>query len=198
MNLKIYLSLIFFCISTSITPGPNNIMIMLSGLNYGIKKSLPHYYGICFGFCLLLVVVGLGFNTIFAFYPMLSISIKTVGLAYLIYLAVKIIFSSTQIKHNINHSPLSFMQAVLFQWVNPKTWMMATGVFAAFNLPDANIYQHTSLITLIFGLTASPCIAMWMLGGVMLNSLLSNDKYLRRFNYIMGFLLILSILLMLI
>lgn len=198
MNTKLYLSLIFFCISTSITPGPNNLMIMLSGLNYGIKKSLPHYYGICFGFCLMLIIVGLGCNTIFISYPLLGNSIKLVGLGYMVYLTFKTIFASTQIKLGIVESPISFTQAVLFQWVNPKTWMMATGVFAAFSLASTNVYQQTLQIALIFSLIASPCIAAWMLGGAILNPLLNNEKHLRWFNYLMGVFLILSIALMLI
>lgn len=194
MDIKLLISLLFFCISTSITPGPNNLMIMFSGLNYGVKKSLPHYYGICLGFGFMLLIVGLGFSSFFAAYPSLSGIIKTLGLLYMFYLSYKIITSTTKISMSKTARPLSFMQAVLFQWVNPKTWMMATGVFAAFSLPHINIYQQTLRITGIFAFTAAPCIALWMLGGGMLQSLLKNKKELNYFNYLMGALLILSII----
>ena len=156
MNFKQYLSLIFFCISTSITPGPNNLMIMLSGLNHGIKKSLPHYYGICFGFCMLLAIVGLGCNTLLVTYSSIRNSIKVMGITYMVYLMIKTIFASTPLTINDKTSPISFVQAVLLQWVNPKVWMMATGVFAAFNLSYVNNYKQTIQIILIFGFIVAP------------------------------------------
>lgn len=198
MSVKLYLSILLFCFSTSITPGPNNLMIMISGVNFGVKKSLPHYFGICLGFALVLFAVGLGANTIFDLYPKLALILKGFGVTYILYLASKTAFSSTKITMSASKSPLNFRQAVLFQWVNPKVWMMATGVYAAFRLHDANIFLQTMQITSAYILIAGPCIATWLIGGVMLTRVLNNEQYMRRFNYTMGILLIISILLMLV
>lgn len=199
--MSFYIPLIIFCISTSITPGPNNLMILMSGLNYGIKKSIPHYLGIGFGFAVMLLVIGLGLGTVFIMYPLLHTITKALGSAYILYLAYKTIRSSTDIKLKEDAKPISFMQASIFQLANPKAWIMAIGVFATFGSANQSIgylqlLMNVSLITVIYSLLLLPCLGVWLVGGVVLRDMLQNEKQLRIFNWIMGSLLVLSIGLM--
>jgi threonine/homoserine/homoserine lactone efflux protein len=193
-----YLPLILFCFSSSITPGPNNLMIMMSGLNYGVRRSLAHFLGINAGFILMLLIVGLGLGSIFEAFPLLHRIIKIVGSLYILYLAIKTIFASTQIKAQAGKRPVGFWQAVLFQWANPKAWVMSIGVFAAFSLPLNNIMLQVGLVTMVFGIILLPCIALWLFGGVIMRSVLHNEHRVRLFNVLMGLLLIASIVLMII
>lgn len=193
-----YLPLILFCFSSSITPGPNNLMIMMSGLNYGILRSLPHYWGICLGFAAMLIIVGLGLGAVFHTFPILHQIIKVAGSLYIIYLAIKTIFASTQIEAVAGKRSVGFWQAVLFQWANPKAWVMSIGVFATFSLPLNNLILEVLAITLVFSVILLPCIAVWLWGGVGMRSLLSTPRRIRVFNLLMGVLLLASIGLMIV
>lgn len=193
-----YLPLILFCFSSSITPGPNNLMLMMSGLNYGVRHSLLHYWGISFGFAVMLIIVGLGLGAVFHTFPVLHQIIKVVGSLYIVYLAIKTIFASTNIHAEAGKRPVGFWQAALFQWANPKAWVMSIGVFAAFSLPVAGIVVEVLAITLLFTLILLPSTATWLLGGVIMRSILRNPQRIRVFNIIMGLLLLASIGLMVI
>jgi threonine/homoserine/homoserine lactone efflux protein len=173
-------------------------MIMMSGLNYGVRRSLAHFLGINAGFILMLLIVGLGLGSIFEAFPLLHRIIKIVGSLYILYLAIKTIFASTQIKAQAGKRPVGFWQAVLFQWANPKAWVMSIGVFAAFSLPLNNIMLQVGLVTMVFGIILLPCIALWLFGGVIMRSVLHNEHRVRLFNVLMGLLLIASIVLMII
>lgn len=193
-----YFPLILFCISSSVTPGPNNLMIMMSGLNYGIRRSLAHFCGITAGFALMLLVMGLGLDSIFTAFPILHKVIKIAGSAYILYLAVKTIFSSTKIYAEAGKRPVKFLQAAIFQWANPKAWVMSIGVFAAFSLPIHNSVLEVAAITVLFSVILIPCLSVWLFGGVIMRAMLSNERSVRIFNLIMGLLLIVSIGLMLV
>jgi threonine/homoserine/homoserine lactone efflux protein len=191
-----YLSLILFCIATSITPGPNNLMVMMSGLNFGIKKSLPHYGGICIGFIIMLLTIGLGLGETLTAFPRLEKVIKVFGMGYLFYLAIQNIFVITTINLNTKRRPLKFYQAVLFQWVNPKAWIMIMGAVANFSRTTHNTYIiNIIVIAIIYSLTIVPCIGLWLIGGNLLKNLLKNARQLRLVNISMGLLLIASLLL---
>ena len=197
-NMSYYLPLVLFCFSSSITPGPNNLMILMSGINFGVKRSLPHYLGILIGFSLMVFFVGIGLAEIFAGYPVIHQVIKYLGATYMLYLAVKIIRSSTQLRDiKSAHRPLTFFKAVLFQWVNPKAWIMAIGAISAFTVSGQSMFAQTVMISLIFFLVGVPCIAFWMLGGVAVRHYLEKPRHLKLFNLIMGSLLIASIVFML-
>ena len=116
-----YTALILFTIATSITPGPNNVMIMTSGVNHGFRKSIPHLAGIDLGFPIMLIVVGLGASQLFAGYPSIFLWLKVIGVLYLSYLAFKIASSPVQSFERSKAKPFTFLQAALFQWVNPYT-----------------------------------------------------------------------------
>ena len=115
-----YLAIIVFAVSTCVTPGPNNALIMASGLNYGVRRSLQHFLGICIGFPLMIVAVGLGIAGLFEQFPVLHIILKVAGTAYLCYLAWKIATAPISEFNESHGNPFSFLQAAAFQWVNPK------------------------------------------------------------------------------
>ena len=182
-----------FVISTSITPGPNNVMIMTSGLNHGVRRSLPHLLGINLGFTLMLVIIGIGLGTAFESFPLLHQSIKIVGALYLSYLAWIIATTPTEPKQQAKAHPISFLQAALFQWVNPKAWVMITGAVGTYTSQSGNIHQQVLMIAGTFMILGPPCTASWLMGGVGLRRFLENPNYLTLFNRSMAILLIVSI-----
>nr|WP_281383103.1 LysE family translocator [Microbulbifer rhizosphaerae] len=181
-----------FTFSTSITPGPNNLMIMSSGLNYGVSRSLPHVLGICLGFPAMIVAIGLGLGTLFSQFPLLHEVIRWVGIAYLLYLAW-VIASTREVGSADTQKPFTFLQAAAFQWVNPKGWIMAVGALAAFTSPNGEMWAEIARIALAFIAIGGPCIVVWLLFGVGLKRLLTEPKHLRRFNLTMGLLLAASV-----
>lgn len=192
--MDIFWAVIFFAFSTTITPGPNNIMMMSSGVNYGIKASVPHWLGICLGFPFMVLVVGLGFGVVFERYPHLHQLIKVVGTLYLIYLAYKIASAKPEHIATGKSKALTFWQAVLFQWVNGKAWVMASGAMAAFTTVAGIYWLEVSAITLAFLVVAFPCVGLWLLFGAMLKKILNRPLAQRIFNGAMGLLLLLSVL----
>ncbi len=188
-----YLPLILFVISASVTPGPNNVMIMSSGVNHGVKKSLPHLFGIAVGFTVMVFAVGMGFGFVFEKYPVIHKIIKVVGIIYLLFLAWLIATSNSSLENN-DAKPFSFFQAALFQWVNPKAWVMITGAVAAFTTVSANLFSEVVIIALLFFSLGAPCVCIWLFFGVALKKYMSSPKHLKVFNISMALLLVVSIL----
>jgi len=191
--MEFYLVIILFAASSSVTPGPNNIMIMTSGLNYGIKKSMPHFLGICFGFPIMVILVGLGFSVIFENYPITHEIIKVLGVVYLIYLAWLIASSAPASLESIHSKPFSFIQAASFQWVNPKAWVMATGAVAAYTTVSTNVFTQVIYIALAFFIVAFPCVGIWLYFGSALKRYLKSTRHQKMFNVSMAFLLVASV-----
>ncbi len=194
--MELYIAILVFAVSTTITPGPNNIMIMSSGLNFGLKRSLPHLMGIGLGFPLMVAGVGLGFGAVFERFPVIHEVIKVLGVLYLIYLAYLVATSAPKSLDNDTNEtkPLTFIQAALFQWINPKAWVMATGAVAAYTTQDASIMLQVMFISLAFLIAGVPCVGMWLVCGTWLKRFLKEVKYQRLFNLTMALLLIVSIL----
>lgn len=187
-------TLVFFAFATSITPGPNNIMIMSSGVNYGVRKSLAHLAGIQFGFLLMLLAVGFGAGLLLQQQPLLHQAINLVGSAYLLYLAWKVARAEPAQIASGNSKPLSFSQALLFQWVNGKAWVMITGAIAAFTSVQGNYWQQLVLIAAVFLVVGLPCSSSWLLFGAGLKRLLTDTSHRRWFNRAMGVMLVFSVL----
>jgi threonine/homoserine/homoserine lactone efflux protein len=192
--MEFYLSIFIFAISSTVTPGPNNIMIMTSGLNYGIKNSIPHLLGICFGFPVMVIVIGFGFSVIFERYPLFNEVIKIVGVVYLLYLAWLIASSSPVSLEGKKSKPLSFTQAALFQWVNPKAWVVATGAVSAYTSVSSDIFAQVIFIALAFFIVAIPSLGTWLIFGVGIKKYLKSPKHQKVFNLSMALLLIVSVL----
>lgn len=191
--MDLFLAVLFFAFSTTITPGPNNVMIMSSGVNYGIKASVPHWLGICLGFPLMVLLVGLGFGAVFDRYPHLHQLIKVVGVAYLIWLAWRIASAEPKAIEKGKSKPFSFIQAALFQWVNGKAWVMASGAVAAFTTVGGVYWLEVSVITAAFLLVAFPCVGAWLVFGAALRAVLTKPLFQRIFNICMAIILVLSV-----
>ena len=192
--MEFYLAILLFTTTASITPGPNNIMIMASGVNFGIKRSIPHVLGVCLGFPVMVIALGLGLGTIFENFPILHDIIKVLGVAYLLYLAWLIASSSPFEEAASSAMPLRFDQAVLFQWVNPKAWVMATGAISAYTTIMGDTLVQVLLIAFAFLITAGPSVMIWLVFGAGLKRYLDNALHNRIFNIIMGLLLVISML----
>ncbi|WP_415887605.1 LysE family translocator [Neptuniibacter sp. QD37_6] len=193
--MEIYLAILVFAISSTVTPGPNNIMIMTSGLNFGVKRSMPHLLGICLGFPLMVVAVGLGFSAVFEKFPIVHEIIKVLGVTYLLYLAWLVASCApTSMEGDKKSNPLTFMQAALFQWVNPKAWVMATGAIAAYTSQDTTMLLQVMVISLSFFVVSFPCVGVWLIFGSGLKRFLKEAKYQRVFNISMALLLVVSVL----
>lgn len=189
-----FLAVALFAISSSVTPGPNNIMVMTSGVNFGVQKSLPLLLGICIGFSLMLLVVGFGFAQLFTHYPMLHFIIKCIGVGYLLYLAWLIAKSSSELKSDTQTKPFSFIKGALFQWVNAKAWIVATGAIAAFTSSGGDLVSQQMIISLTFFFVSFPCVGVWLLFGSLLQNALNSAAQRRVFNLSMAGLLVLSVL----
>lgn len=188
------MAIFVFAVSTTITPGPNNIMIMTSGLNFGPKLSMPHYLGICIGFPVMVVMIGFGFGFVFEKFPLLHEVIKIAGIFYLLYLSWIIANSAPKELAGGKSKPISFFQAVLFQWINPKAWIMATSAVAAYTNSSGDIYSQVLFIGAIFMLVTFPCIGVWLFFGIKLKRLLQSPSQQQLFNRLMATLLVISIL----
>ncbi|AZZ96166.1 LysE family translocator [Pseudoalteromonas sp. R3] len=187
-------AVVLFAISSSVTPGPNNIMVMTSGVNFGIQRSLPLLSGICIGFAFMLLLVGLGFSRLFEWFPALHMIIKCAGVMYLLYLALLIARSADTQGAESQSKPLSFLKGALFQWINGKAWVVATGAVAAFTTLGAGVDSQTVLIATTFLLVSFPCVGVWLLFGSMLKNWLNSAASRKRFNLTMAALLVISIL----
>ncbi|MDC5841945.1 LysE family translocator [Vibrio europaeus] len=188
------LSVALFAISSSVTPGPNNIMVMTSGVNFGVKKTMPLLLGICVGFTIMLLLVGLGFGQLFNLFPQLELVIKTIGTAYLLYLAWQIAQSGEVSASGGQSKPLSFMKGALFQWVNGKAWVVAIGAISAFTTIGDTYMSQNLTIAMTFFVASFPCVGLWLMFGSLLSRYLQKPSYLRLFNLTMSILLAISVL----
>ena len=191
--MEYYLSLITFTFVAGITPGPNNMMLLASGLNHGIRKSMPHYLGICIGFPIMVAVVGFGLGALFEQYPSIYIYIKISGISYLLYLAWKIANAGNSSASSKIRQPLTFIQAATFQWLNPRAWVIAIGALAAFTTPE-NVTQSVVAIILIYFVMGFICMAIWLKLGQGLQLFLHSGRRTEYFNIIMAVLLALSVI----
>ena len=187
-------SLALFTIASSATPGPNNILVMTSGVNFGVKRSLPVFCGICVGFSLMLFLVGLGFGQAFELFPQLHTVIKVVGVVYLLYLAWVIAASNSQLSNNTQAQPLTFLNGALFQWVNAKAWIVATGAIAAFTVSDGAYLIQVVTVAITFLVLSFPSVGIWLVFGSWLKKFLKSYTNQKVFNYTMAGLLVVSVL----
>ncbi|WNG19842.1 LysE family translocator [Cystobacter fuscus] len=191
----LFFPLAAFAVSTSITPGPNNIMLTASGANFGFRRTLPHMAGIAFGFPLMLLAICLGLGGVFRALPQIHVILRYVGLVYLLWLAWKIATSGPSTgSAETTSKPLSFVQAAGFQWVNPKAWIMAAGAVTTYTSPDRDVLIESLLIAGIFAAVSFPCVALWASVGAALERLLREPLWLRVFNVTMAVLVVASVL----
>jgi threonine/homoserine/homoserine lactone efflux protein len=192
MPLDTFLALVLFAFTTSITPGPNNMMLFASGVNFGFRRTVPHMLGIGAGFFLLLLGVGLGLGALLRTGPALYTALKFAGGIYLVWIAWKIATSRALSGGKDSVKPMSFFAAAAFQWVNPKAWVMAVTAMATYTNPD--LYLASVLIVgLAFAAVNIPSVSTWAGFGSALSEWLSDPVRLKWFNVTMAVLLVLSL-----
>ncbi|ODC05472.1 lysine transporter LysE [Terasakiispira papahanaumokuakeensis] len=182
---------VMFALTMSATPGPNNMMLTASGAQYGFYRTLPHMLGISIGFMVLMVAVALGLGSLFQQWPILQQGLKVIGSAYLLWLAWKIAKApapelAVSTEEGVSGRPFSFWQALSFQFVNPKCWVMAISAIASFTWTGDEFWLSAAFVTVLCGLTNLPSIAMWAGFGVAIGRLLKKAWHWRCFNGVMG------------
>jgi len=197
MTTSLFLALITFAFISAYTPGPNNALLLATGVNFGFRAATPMIFGVGLGFPFLILCVGLGLGRIFDIYPFLLTVIKIIGSIYMLWLAWKIATARPSENDSVVASkPLNFIQGCGFQWVNPKAWIMAVYSLSAFTLPTQ---FKTGLISVVgvylfMGLTSA---ATWAAFGVALKNLMNDPKWFRIVNTSLAAALVASIGLML-
>ncbi|WP_374192479.1 LysE family translocator [Trinickia acidisoli] len=181
-----------FALVMSITPGPNNTMLLASGVNFGFRRTVPHMLGITCGCMVMMVAIALGLGQIFTRFPTLYAVMEIASAAYLLYLAWKIAASRAFSVSAAHERPMTFFQAVAFQWVNPKAWMMAVTGATAFHLSD-NLLINALFLTVAFAIVNLPSITVWAAFGLGVRRFLSGPAMLRAFNWSMAALLVASV-----
>lgn len=194
MDFATWLAVIAFATVTSITPGPNNMMLLASGVNHGFRASWPHMLGISLGFTVLLLSTALGLGALMQQWPLLSLVLKALGAAYLSWMAWRLWQSDAPRGAETGSAagPMGFWAAAAFQWVNPKAWMMALAAVAGFLAPGSGWWLGL-LLALLFGLVNLPCIALWTYAGARLSRQLADPARRRVFNAVMAVLLLASL-----
>lgn len=188
------LAAFFFAVSATCTPGPNNILLLSSGANYGVRRTIPHGLGIVIGMPLFVSFIGLGLGQVFTRFPVLFPIIKVLGIGYLCFLAWKIMSAGSTPGVKAGKGPMSVLEAVMFQWINPKSWVMGAGAISAFTQLGQAIYVQVAMIALAFLLAAIISCSLWIGCGAAIRQILNNAGQRRVFNLVMGILLIASIL----
>ena len=193
MSHSLFVAFVMFAFVMFITPGPNNIMLLSSGLTYGFRRTVPHIVGVTIGFAFMVGAVGLGLGTIFIAYPILQTILKYAGAAYLVYLAWQIGMAEPEAPEQDNsRGPMTFWGAAMFQWVNAKGWVMVIGTITAYAAIAAfplNIVIQV-VLCLILG---TVCCTVWVLFGTALRPVLTSRTAIRAFNIVMALLLLASL-----
>lgn len=188
------ISVTMFTISASFTPGPNNVMLLSSGLTFGFKKSIPHILGVVLGYPLMFICIGLGMQSVLKTYPIFLEIIKIVGMGYLLFMAYKIGTNNDVYDNKENKRAFTFIEAALFQWLNPKAWIFSITAISIFISPEYNTMIQIIIFAFISFVIASISSTTWTFGGVALKTLISKQKNIKIFNQTMAVLLIVSML----
>ena len=192
MSHSLLFAFVVFAAVMFFTPGPNNVMVMSSGLTYGFRRTLPHITGVVIGFAFMVGAVGLGFGTVFIAFPVLQTILKYVGAAYLVYLAVVIAMSGSPKPGETGRGPLTFWQGAMFQWVNVKGWVAIIGTITAY-AGIASFPFNIVLQVLVFLVMGAASITTWTWFGSALRPVLTSERAVRVFNVAMAVLLLASL-----
>lgn len=188
MDTATLLALVAFAFVTSITPGPNNLMLMASGANFGVRRTVPHMLGVGLGFTAMIVLVGVGLIGLFQLWPPAFTVLKVAGIGYMLWLAWKIASAAPPAAAATTGKPMTFVQAALFQWLNPKAWTMTLTAITVY-APNHDL-ASVALVAGIFGAVNLPSVSCWAALGTVMRRWLNSPGRLRRFNWSMAALLI--------
>lgn len=192
MTSAAFISFLIYTLVALITPGPNNILLATSGINFGFKRSIPHIIGASCGFALMVGVVGLGVGSLLRSQPLLYECLKIAGIGYLLFLAYSIYQSPVADMSTDKAEPMNFIQAALFQWVNPKACVTAMGAVTAYLSSGSPLYWYV-LIGVVCGVAAIFSCSLWTWVGEKLQAIINEPKKLHYFNAAMAALLALSV-----
>lgn len=184
-------ALFLFALVTSITPGPNNLMLMASGANFGMARSLPHMLGVSLGHMLMTLVLGLGVIGLFQAFPASFTVLKVVSVAYMLWLAWKIAHAAAPKDGASGGRPFTFLQAAAFQWTNPKAWAMSLGAITNF-APDQTVWG-IAVVAGVFATINLPSVSLWTFMGREMRRFLTGPGRLQAFNWTMAGLLVASL-----
>lgn len=191
MSPESLIALAVYAFATSASPGPNNMMLLASGVNFGFRRTLPHMLGIGVGFTVMIVLVGLGLVGLFTAWPPARVMLQVASVAYMLWLAWKIAHAAPPAEGGAAGRPLSFLQAAGFQWVNPKAWAMALGAVSAY-APEPSALAYAAVAG-VFALVNLPSVAVWAGAGQAVRRWLEAPGRLRAFNWTIAGLLVLSL-----
>jgi len=192
--LDLVVPVMLFSAASLSSPGPNNVMVTASGVNFGFRRTIPHMLGIAIGFAVMNLAVGLGLGRVFETYPQIHLVLKYVSIAYLVFLAWKIANAGHVKEGKARAKPFTFVQAAAFQWVNPKAWAVAVGAVATFTTVGGNLLGEVLLMSLIFLLWTIPSASTWTFFGTVIGRFLHTPGRLKAFNWFMAGLLLLSLI----
>lgn len=193
MPLDIFVALVVFAFVMAFTPGPNNILLAASGVNFGFSRSLPHMAGVTIGFLVMLLICGAGLGLVFATVPALQLALKVGGAIYMLWLAFKV--ATAQISDGESGAPtrpFSFFQAAAFQWINPKAFVAALSAIAVYVRPGHTLTDFPVMIAVLMVCTLGS-VTTWTGFGVALRRFLRDPLHARLFNGAMALLLVASI-----
>ncbi|WP_068242326.1 LysE family translocator [Tritonibacter horizontis] len=191
MTYDLLAALALFAFVSSITPGPNNLMLMASGANFGFRRTIPHMLGVALGFVFMVLMVGAGLVQVFDAFPVTYTVLKAGSVIYLLYLAWKIAHATPARPGDDIGTPMTFLQAAAFQWVNPKAWAMALTAISAYT-PDHRLWSIL-LVGAIFGAINLPSVGSWTVLGQQMARFLTSPRRLTVFNWTMAALLVASL-----
>ncbi|MEM9248999.1 MAG: LysE family translocator [Pseudomonadota bacterium] len=191
MAYEILSALAVFAFVSSITPGPNNLMLMASGANFGVRRTIPHMLGISLGHALMVFLVGMGLAAVFTAWPPALVLLKIVSAGYMLWLAWRIAHAAAPGEGQAGGRPFSFLQAAAFQWVNPKAWAMALTAVTVY-APGTGLAAML-VVAAVFAAVNLPSVSVWAWFGQQVRHLLTNHTRLRAFNWTMAVLLVASL-----
>ena len=187
------LSMALFWIVAAYTPGPNNVIASYSGFNFGIKKTLPHIFGVALGFTFLIFLLTIGLVNVFKIFPIIQVSLKYLGSIFLVYLAYKIYFSKIDSEKK-NENPVKFIETFLFQFLNPKGVLIGIIIVSTYVEHGENYLKYATQVIFFAFLVSLTSITFWTFVGKYLRKFATNEKFIKYFNCVMSLLLILSII----
>lgn len=191
MTFDLLAALALFAFVSSITPGPNNLMLLASGANFGFRRTVPHMLGVSGGFVFMVILLGIGLVQVFDTWPQTYTGLKIISVLYLLFLAGKIAKAAPPSTTGAVGTPMTFLQAAAFQWVNPKTWAMALTAVSAYTP-----YQTAGMVLMVavvFGAINLPSMSTWCFLGQQMNRFLTSRARLVTFNWVMAALLVASL-----
>jgi threonine/homoserine/homoserine lactone efflux protein len=186
--------LILFAAAMCLTPGPNVVMVTASGANFGFRRAIPHMLGITLGFGFMVMAAGFGLAGLLTAEPRLHALLKYAGAIYLVWLAWRIAQADAASSVSLRATPITFVEALLFTWVNPKGWVTAVGALAAFTTVGGDVLLQTSVIAAVLAGMCLLSVVTWAMFGAGIGRLLASRRARLAFNWSMAGLLVLSLI----